>query len=280
MDKTFVPYTHYNKGHLNEAMQYKKVNFVSVREEDGKLIGIHPPVLCRDYLGDILYVTKMNKEQAYVYGLQYKKDRDGPLQLDRTKLVMIFNEKSKDKETLFRNINILWELEKQCGLKTTELTELDKNTLYVRGSKRWLDNNFTYSFYTFMLRALCYQQIKDQKEWYLAVQDMANKEYSATEGQYIKQISVEKFKTLLKNLKKFFIPLENPTGYSNTELSIMAVHSSSGFVAITQNGQYIVKDNKLIALSKKLFWNGKEDNSYDPMKEDEDWDEDDDEDHF
>lgn len=203
----------------SEIGQQKPIKFAFANAVGNEIREIFSPVLCRDFLGDVLHAEESNKP-ASIYGFSYN-PTTSRIDRDSTRLV-ISNISAKDFDCFRANAPILEQLEFKLNLVPTKWQEVDKH-LYIEGSPRWQEAVYLISFYTYLLRVMCYPLGQD---W---MKDVAA--LKTNEGSYFRSVTEKKFITMAENLFNILEPFTNVHGWKN-DAHIGVIHDMSGFVSL------------------------------------------------
>lgn len=206
-----------------EIGQQKKVLFSFCNKKGNVLKQLFSPVLCRDFLSDVLVAEEWNKKvsrYAFVYNpARTKIDRD------KTRLLLTIND--EDKNNLINNLDILHEIEHNNKLIRTEITHVDDNTLLVEGSKVWLNSTFSLHLYTFLLKAISYEY---EHNWF---EELKDKE--TNEANYARSLTPSFLKIINSNIKSIFRKGTTVHGY-NESPSLTFLHDNGGVVTLFGKG--------------------------------------------
>lgn len=201
------------KATLGQLFQSLKVQFSFTAEKvvDGKteFHNLTQYVLCRDFLGDMLWSKHWNKE-SYIYGLSYNW-REAPYDEDHLKLTIFFPDGEKRKAFLKNVPEFLHAKEDQAGVERTEILETQfKDKFIVIGSPHWQKSTWRLSLYTYYLKLCCLEDPKNVPE-------------RSSESDYAKVLSKEAEDTYLKHVTDDFVFF-----YDNIYMS----HNNSGFYSL------------------------------------------------
>lgn len=117
-------------------------------------------VLCRDFLGDMLW-SKHWKKESNIYGLRYNW-KEAPYDEDHVKLVLFFPDAGKKRSFLVNVPEFLYAKEDQAGVERTEILETQyKDKLVVIGSPHWQKSTWRLSLYTYYLKLCCLENPED-----------------------------------------------------------------------------------------------------------------------
>jgi len=210
-----------NPVYLSEENQFFKARFSFVQRKEDVLTEITQRVLCRDFLGDVLYAEEQ-KLPIKIYGFSHNPE-NCLIDRDMTRL-LLSNLTEEIRKNISKNILILTKIEKFLGLSLkTHFVDVE-NCILIEASPYWLQSTIHLSFYTFLLRCLFYTY--KTKAW--------RKELAAldtTETTYIRKIG-KRWRFFLQWLKDF-TPENGVTGWSSKRLEDEnTYHSSSGFVSL------------------------------------------------
>jgi hypothetical protein len=134
------------------AENYQPDNFqlAFAKVTDDSVVGLHPPVKCRDFLLDTLLWSSGAVPKDKIYGYDFA----GPI--DKDVCLLAFNVKHPDNMSEINTIELAFDLEPTTLSETTE-----KGTYLLQGSSFWQENTVKLSLYTFLVRAYLSRNVKD-----------------------------------------------------------------------------------------------------------------------
>lgn len=156
----------YKPQHYSEDHQKRKCKFAFAMRDGEDFKIMVDPVLCRDFLNDTLVWKAKENEPCTIYSYNYK----GKIETEDSVLYLY----DDDCNGLQDNIGFLNELEREIGIKETQLFTNDSKEYGIVGDKWWMTTTVHYSFYTYLIRLLTYK--KTIKTW----KDLPHDEWVAT----------------------------------------------------------------------------------------------------
>ena len=153
---------------LSESMQKMKVRFTFVKKtlapngigSDSVAVDLerlHPAALCRDYLNDMIVEDARGKGTmpSPIYGMHFR-----GIKLDGDCIRLIVEGKEGDISRLSQNFPLLNDFE---GIHATAipkksvLTTITSTQVMIEADNSWRTSTLYFSFFTYLLRALCYE---------------------------------------------------------------------------------------------------------------------------
>lgn len=208
-----------------EILQEKQITFAfaNLNENKSTISEVFYPVKCRDFLGDCLFAEETGGK-VQIYGFVFDPSIQ-KLDKDETRFVIKFAD-TDTKELFVNNLEILKTIEEMIGVSKTNLTELNKLTLFSEGDKFWMRTIFLISFYSFIFKALCYEY-KDKRNW---LEELEKLTPPTVDSSYARRVSSNKIWKILINLEKILTPYEGTSG--TKENAIHHIHDYTGFVSV------------------------------------------------
>lgn len=164
-------------GTYNESCQSVQLSFSFAKMlQKGQIQPLFRPVVCRDYLSDIIH-SEWNGMKCNVLGFSYDPKlltRDS----DRTRMVLS-SPSAKVMANLDKNLEeVLHKIEKQNSFSPTRIVDLDggKNFL-IEGDPAWQAHTFLIASYTLIMR-LCGNKINNLGSWYADAMTVGLTDYS------------------------------------------------------------------------------------------------------
>lgn len=153
------------KGSLIEVGQSMPVQFSLVEKKDDVIYRYTPMFKCRDYLSDVVF-TKETGEEIAVYGWKSKKKLAEKVFNDRLELgvkIPKVPDLTLGLSTFKDNLELLHEYEQSQGLSLTVVEETGDETtpVYLSADPFWYKTTAGISYYTYLLRLICYKKIKN-----------------------------------------------------------------------------------------------------------------------
>lgn len=220
-------------GHGNITSQFALYNNTS-----GEIIT--PFVMCKDFLGDVFWSNKTNKE-GNIYGFKWKPNEDKGI-LEKKHLYIVLRKVNQNKiveaatEDEVKAIACLinkFDKANKFYKSKTELCEEGKNVI-VKFDKKWTEIPYLWSAFLLLLRiGFKYDKISDVQEHY------------KSENNYLSRNDVMYMRTakgLIKDLEEGFI---DSTQTYEQYTAIGQVHNGSGVVSWTPS--YTKPEQKVVA---------------------------------
>lgn len=209
------------KQYYSEIHQDKQISFSFVNRKADVLTEMFSPILCRDFLNDVL-ISEYTKKKCNIYNFSYNPEKQ---QIDRDKLRLLLYVNKKDYKNIENNISIIRAIEKENKLTLTKLYKVEEDIYLLEANKYWLKSTFLLSFYTLMIRVMSYKF--DNIEYF--VEEM--KEINTNEGRYIKDIypNLNKF---LDSFKKVFKGKPHVVGYDMEAENMYFYHDYNGITSL------------------------------------------------
>jgi hypothetical protein len=196
---------------LCEIFQSLVVKFAFVNE-DGQQV--QKEAKCRDFLGDVVWCHATDEEPYEIYGSEYDPNKfrwDSEV----TRMSLKFpNDKTKD--NFMKNFHQFQELERKYGIPESVCLETQYPLrVVVVSDKVWQSHEWKVSYYSFLLKILCYPTVADLE---------------SPESKYYK-VYVEKQgeEYLMGNLHKVV---------DDHKSDIYDAHNNSGFYSILNNEKH------------------------------------------
>jgi len=149
-------------GHYTQSLQPKLVLFSWAKAVDENTVEqLFKMVMCRDYLGDVLWVEEHERELS-IYGFHWT-PADPKLDKDKTRL-LIQTQQETDFALIFRNLDILHNIEKKNKWNLTRLVPSKDNFILVEGDINWSSSIPLISLYSYLIK-VCTFEYKDTSDW-------------------------------------------------------------------------------------------------------------------
>lgn len=188
--------------------------------EKTKLVGIHPPVRCKDFLSDAYWSENVKKDVS-IFGFKWKPGQKSLF--DETQFMGLYYEGKdlKGMEQSLENFMNQWEKMLDIPLSKAYLDNTGKH-IVVEFSREWTTQPIRVSLFTLLLRIGIGYDGSDLRTFMERVRDKGNV-WGRNDGNYTKT-AWPKFETLFKEQK---IPWKQKfTDYTD----VGTVHGSSGIV--------------------------------------------------
>ena len=244
-----IIFTTKNK-HLSEEQQYIKTKFFIVNKLEENLYEKRTPnILCRDFLNDVLYCITFNTS-INIYNFDYDQTKEN-LNKENIYLCLKFTSKTQKQNFIF-NFKFLSKLEKFYNLETFTSYEETNNylTLLIKHHPIWFSNTMTLSFFTFILRCLCYPKCKENFWEFIKNSTYKYKTWNNTYNI----INTPESQILTDNIyfKNFIINFKILTSnYKQQKFdSKYSIHNKSGFLSYLRDLEY--SNNPLITTIKDI----------------------------
>lgn len=199
------PYSHQ---HYNEVPQCRPCKFSYAKKQDDKVVVLHTPVLCRDYLNDTLVWKAKEYPESRIYGYDFCGDID----TERTTLYLT---EEFYENPLKQNIAFVNKLEAEVGLPLTEVTTDDNKNFLIQADKWWMTTTVHLSWFTYLLRQLTHTGVTDSWENF-----KHDSEFQCISG---------KVTTLHNALAKLNVTQVSGTKQEYLEQGMVTIHDYNGF---------------------------------------------------
>lgn len=186
---------------------------------------ITPSVLCRDFLVDS-HSYALAKKDFSIYQMSFKGSTEQP---DWTGAYFLAKFPSKEvKERFLANMAaVLHKVEKDNDFAVTKVIETESETqLVISGSKEWLENALTYSLYSFLLRAMCYEADTDTPMGW--VESFSKKKSS--DSKYAASVPMGTWKAVFGDIG--VLKTKDWCGLDPKKYDVGSVHHNSGFISV------------------------------------------------
>lgn len=250
-----------NTTRLNEEYQTVAMKFSFISREGEEFVQCHDWIACRDFLHDAIR-GMLTRQPSSIYGFSYSHDKNPPLDLKHTRLLV--SQKGlkcgdEFEEKLFNALKLVNHYEFLVGIELTKITkiisDLNKNYKYiweVKGPKFWMNTPYLISMYTLLLR-LGYKNIKfDNKKELKEEFKRITKNPDDNNTRYLKKIYSKLEPIILKH--KSIID-EKRDGFSSLyfeETPIGSFHHKSGIVSTCTGASWSTKLNeRILSLEEK-----------------------------
>jgi hypothetical protein len=232
------------EAYLYEVPQSKLIYFSFARQQDDdNVIRLHEWVKCRDFFGDVLLANYYNKKVG-IYGLEI----DPAIQkINPEKVEMLLRFDSPvDLKSFLDNLHYLNKIEGENNFDYTTCLHVNNSTLLLNADKRWQDNAFMMSLWSYLVKCISYP-IPENTDIFKGV------EFYKTSNEYLYFKDVEKsIYSVLKYLNLFKI--DGVSGWDGEDypFKINTIHSSSGFVSLIKNRDNWIQNKICTTLSEVL----------------------------
>jgi hypothetical protein len=172
-----------------------------------------------------VYTFSHAKRDFSIYGMEFKGSTQ---QSEQTCLpVLLKFPDHKCKANFLNHLPILFDLENHNHFQQSRILEVNELELIAEGEPKWLFNCLTVSFYTFLLRALCYQfeTIINNWKWILEFRKL-----TGTDPKYAQSISEQAWERILNDLE--VLRAEGFCGFDAKNDDIRPIHHNSGFISV------------------------------------------------
>jgi hypothetical protein len=222
---------------LSEIQQQTGFKFAFLAPKGESFAQATPWVICRDFLQDAV-ATTINGKPTSIYGFNYNKDKDVPLDLSRIRiLVSKVNLVKKDADTfaikMERSLKLLNHYEKMAKVTKSKMVkyEDDKNIVWVfTGSGFWMKSPVLVSMYTFLIR-LGDKEItfETNEELVAEYQRLSKLTIPDNDLGYLKECG-NKMHLVIQNYKKLLLPDKAKVDpiFLDEKISTSTIHNSGG----------------------------------------------------
>ena len=144
-----------NPSLYNQNTQTSDIEFSLLNRDGGGFKELHYQVRCREYLGDCVVASYVDRNTPRIYGFELVNKRAA---IDETLLSITGSQITL--ERVIRKLKVIIDLEKQIGLKEDEYTQIYgtqfSDKLVIVGNKVWMSSPVMISLYTLVIRCLTY----------------------------------------------------------------------------------------------------------------------------
>lgn len=180
-------------------------------------------VKCRDFLVDT-YSFSLAKKDFGIYGFSFPSSKQSP-DWDAARLLLRFpNEKAKANFT--KHLGLLQEAETKNGFEITKIIPSEDLEIVCEGDAKWLVSCLAFSFYSLLLRVLCYE-FPNKGDW---LATFAEDKDNYSDAAYIASIHPETRKRIMDDLS--LLKMKEWCGLDPTKHSTSAVHHNSGLISV------------------------------------------------
>lgn len=249
-------------GGLNEIYQQTGMvfSFLSAPKLGSKQC--HEWIKCRDYLHDAVRTT-ITGDSSSIYGFQYSKDKNPPVDLRKMRMLVSKNNlrAQKDEEDLRRKLKcavvLLNHFEKQAKVALSKMVEVDpegskkKVAFLFTGSSMWMKSPFLVSMYTFLIRLGDKEmkfnnavELKNEMKRLVEEQKVSS-DKNDNDVTYLDQMW-NRLHNIIKNRKELF-PMKD--GFHNVFFagtSIHSFHNNGGILSLASANTFAPELNKKV----------------------------------
>ncbi len=185
------------------------------------------PVMCRDYLNDILHLEYWKLPEARVCGFSYD-GRVPRIDRDQIRLSLQCASASGFAHMVSNLALILHPIETKNNFELTTIKLPSEKVLILEGDKRWLSSTITLSAYTLMLR-IAGLPFTNPNNW---IKEISERRVSTQDFTFFNGKMSTKFPLLLTALAEVAEAIKDnpPAGWGMDE-SIDSVHFKSGLLS-------------------------------------------------
>lgn len=204
-----------------EIFQKHAVRMAFVNKKEKECKEIFAPVLCRDFLGDVLHSEKTN-HNVFIYQFRYN-PKEQKIDRDKTRLSLHFPHHEM-RENFVNNMQWLNSVERINDITQSQIQETSlKECLVIEGDPFWLGAIWRISLYTFLLK-VCTYEFKNNDP----IQSILDNKGS-TEGRHLIDYNISKsqIENILGNIKQ-----QTWMFYGEVEKSmdILFIHNYTGIM--------------------------------------------------
>jgi len=214
--------------HYTQSVQPKLVLFSWAKAVDEDTVEqLFKMVMCRDYLGDVLWVEEHERE-LNIYGFHWT-PTDPKLDKDKTRL-LIQPQREEDCDFIIQNLDILHNIEKKNKWSLTRLVTSKDRFILVEGDINWSSSIPLVSLYSYLIK-VCAFEYKDTSDWLKELQEMKfEKSINGVPLEVAYARSWTGLDKVLDNLHIFCDDRLTVTGRPREDPTIenYTIHSSSG----------------------------------------------------
>jgi len=147
-----------------ENGQAVEVRYAFVNKVGNTYTEMFLPVMCRDYLNDILHAEFWGSPSFHIYGFTYDSSKQ---HIDRDRLRLSLHNVSESAFVAMEQniLKMLHPIEDRSGFIRSVLLKPNEKTLIIEGDPKWLCSTYLISLYTFVIRMSGLQSIKEPLNW-------------------------------------------------------------------------------------------------------------------
>lgn len=241
-----LPYPHTMP--LGEIFQANDMKFAFVNPHMDDFQMVHSWVKCREYFNELL-MKNHHPEYEFVttYGFDYKPD-EFPLDLSATRIAVKFMS-IEQKQVFMDNLQWIHSVESANDIDHTIIHDISAHEVLLIASKLWIQKCLLTNIYTLLVKLAALNITAYTKTSLLNIKI---KEYTPSEIEYIKRLTVPVFNSILENCTVIAeIPSKYVDGTEEFRLP-HAVHGNSGLMTLLQFKGVKKVENVLYALTNGL----------------------------
>ena len=221
------------KNSLSEIYQTSKITFAFVSAPRNGYKQCHQFVKCRDFLQDAIR-TMLTGSTAKIYGFEYDKAKNPPIDLRRTRLlVKSSGTKENVDNVILKAEKLVHHYENLLGLPLTAVTKHDDLYMF-NGSNFWQFSPTMISFYTLLIRLAEYDftfELYNDASLQEAFNKLTASNNNNNEISYLR--SIKPFiNKILANKHYIFVKAANYDSIYFKAASISTFHNGSGIVSL------------------------------------------------
>ena len=218
---------------LNEIYQTSKLKFAFVSAPRDGYKQCHQFVKCRDFLQDAIRTT-LTGEESKIYGFNFNKVKNPPIDLRRTRLLVQSNtEELKFHNVMLKAEKLLHHYESMLGIALTAITK-HKNLYMFSSSNFWQFSPVMISLYTLLIRLAEYDldfTLNDDSTLNKAYDKLLAVDNNNNEITYLRTIKPY-INKILANKHYIFVTAANYDSIYFKKVSINTFHNNSGIVSL------------------------------------------------
>lgn len=195
---------------------------------------LHPPVMCKDYLGDAFWSEKTKKD-VDVYGFKWT---PGQLSLKRETYAISLNfDKKKDADRIANISSLINKWDQALGFEKTKILETSKSKTFVMVvDRRWMTQPMRVSLLTLLVRiGVAYEKPDQHPADFL-------KEVGTGELEIVADKDSDMARTVAEYCRKIFDSGKFPKQTYAQYDSYYGVHNGSGICAMARDGEEYYHD--------------------------------------
>jgi len=211
--------------------QNLEVEFAHAKIVNGRWTNQSYFSVCRDFMGDCIYATEINKP-VEIYGFYYN-PKENPLYKTKTAVAMKFPDRDV-METFEKNMYTHFPMDGIYNYKLTK--DVKQNIIVVVLDKLWNKTTFGISYLTFVLKCMCYE-LTDQAFWLEQIENMTYNRKDHWSGEvetlpikeagYVKKIKKD-LEKLPAVISRVLLEMQNSHGLKGVA-DTHRVHNNTGF---------------------------------------------------
>jgi len=222
-----------NNDNLNEIYQTSKITFAFLSAPKDGNKQCHPFVKCRDFLQDAIR-TMLTGNTSKIYGFEYDKIKNPPIDLRKTRLLIKNNalEEKKD-DVILKAEKLIHHYENMLNIPFTAVIKCDDAYVF-NGSNFWQFSPTMISLYTLFIRLAEYEldfELYNDTSLDDALNKLINSDSTTNEITYLRTIKPF-INIIFRNSHYIFISTLKYDSIYFKEIPVGTFHNNSGVVSL------------------------------------------------